>query len=130
MAEAVEIDGGHVSLDDVADETNRERYDAAQATDRDVIVYRISGAFFFGATARVLTALERLGAMPQTLILDFQDVPLIDTTAAHSLVAFVNKLKRSGTDVIFKGARPPVRRVLSRAGLKPPLVRYAAAMTS
>jgi len=82
----------------------------------------------------VLTVLERVDATPHTLVLDFEDVPvldfedvpLIDSTAAHSLVAFVNKIKRSGTAVIFAGARPAVRRILSRAGLKPPLVRYAA----
>jgi len=126
MAEAVEVDGGRASLEDVADETDRDRYDAAQATNRDVIVYRISGAFFFGATARVLTVLERLGATPRTFVLDFEDVPLIDSTAAHSLVTFVNKLNRSGTEVVFAGTRPPVRRTLNRAGLKPPLVRFAA----
>jgi SulP family sulfate permease len=125
MAEAVEIDGGR-SLEDIADGAERERYDPALATNRDVIIYRISGAFFFGATARVLTVLERLGATPRLLVLDFEDVPLIDSTAAHSLVAFVNKIKRSGTKVIFAAARPPVRRTLIRAGLKPPLVSYAA----
>jgi SulP family sulfate permease len=126
MAEAVEVDGGRTSLDDVADETDRDRYDATQATSRDVIVYRISGAFFFGATARVLTVLERLGATPRTFVLDFADVPLIDSTAAHSLMAFVNKLRRSGTTVVFAAVRQPVRRILVQAGLKPPLVRYAA----
>jgi SulP family sulfate permease len=126
MAEAVEVDGGRTSLDDVADETDRDHYDATQATSRDVIVYRISGAFFFGATARVLTVLERLGATPRTFVLDFADVPLIDSTAAHSLMAFVNKLRRSGTTVVFAAVRQPVRRILVRAGLKPPLIRYAA----
>ena len=90
-----------VALPHVADDAgSRLPYDANQATNRDVMVYRISGAFFFGATARVLTVLERLGAAPRLLVLDFADVPLIDTTA--------------------------VRRTLNRAGLKPPLVRYSA----
>jgi SulP family sulfate permease len=129
MAEAVEIDGGR-SLEDIADGADRQRYDPALATNRDVIFYRISGAFFFGATARVLTVLERLGATPRLLVLDFEDVSLIDSTAAHSLVAFVNKIKRSGTKVIFAAARPPVRRTLIRAGLKPPLVSYAAASSA
>jgi SulP family sulfate permease len=52
MAEAVEVDGGQSALDDMADTAApRPRYDAEQATNRDVMVYRISGAFFFGATA-------------------------------------------------------------------------------
>jgi sulfate permease, SulP family len=125
MAEAVEIDGA--SLDDVADDAlPRERYDPGRATDRDVMVFRISGAFFFGATARVLTVLERVGVPPRVLVLDFTDVPLIDTTAARSLVAFVKKIERAGTEIYFAAARPKVRHTLTQAGLKPPLVRYAA----
>ncbi len=128
MAEAVEIDGTGASLDDVADE-GEARYDAGQASNRDVMVFRISGAFFFGATARVLTVLERVGTPPRLLVLDFRDVPLIDSTAARSLVAFVHKLKRSGTSVTFAAARTNVRRSLSHAGLKPPLVHYSANST-
>lgn len=126
MAESVEVADGRSSLADVADNVDsRTRYNAGQATNRDVMVYQISGAFFFGATARVLGVLERVGA-PRLLVLDFKDVPLIDTTAARSLVAFVNKLERLGTSVVFAAARPTVRRTLNRAGLKPPLVRYYA----
>ena len=123
MAESVEVQ------DDIAD-TTHEHYDAKDATDRDVMVYHISGAFFFGATARVLTALERVGAPPRLFVLDFTDVPLIDTTAAHSLVAFVNKLKRAGTEVCFAAARQKVRHELTLSGLKPPLVRYAASVAA
>ena len=67
-----------------------------QATNRDVMVYHISGAFFFGATARVLGVLERVEAPPRLLVLDFKDVPLIDTTAVG----------RSGTGVVFAAALP------------------------
>jgi SulP family sulfate permease len=127
MAEAVEVDGIQSTIEDVADSAiDRTRYDPDRATDRDVMVYRISGAFFFGATARVLTVLERVGATPRLLVLDFAAVPMIDSTAARSLVAFVKKLKRSGTSVTFAAARPNVRHTLVRAGLKPPLIRYAA----
>ncbi len=129
MAEAVEVDGERASLDDIADSTDEQRYDAGQVSNRDFMVYRISGAFFFGATARVLTVLERVGTPPRLLVLDFRDVPLIDSTAARSLVAFVHKLKRSGTEVNFAAARPNVRRTLSHAGLKPPLVHYSANST-
>ena len=126
MGEAVEIEAGGEHVDDVADAADpKKRYDADAATSRDVLVYHISGAFFFGATARVLTVLERVGA-PRVLVLDFADVPLIDTTAARSLVTFVKKIKRSGSTVYFSAARPNVRRLLNRAGLKPPLVAFAA----
>ena len=129
MAESVDIKAG--GLEDVADTmVDRTKYDADAASERDVMVYRISGAFFFGATAHVLTALERIGSTPKLLILDFTDVPLIDTTAARSLHAFVKKLARSGANVYFAAARPNVRHELVAAGLKPPLMRYAASVES
>jgi len=78
-----------------------------QATNRDVMVYHISGAFFFGATARVLGVLERVEAPPRLLVLDFKDVPLIDTTAARSLVTFVNKVGRSRRFCRGPANRPP-----------------------
>ena len=81
-----------------------------------------------GATARVLTALERTGNPPRVLVLDFSDVPMIDTTAAHSLEGFARKLSRGGTHVYFAAARSNIRHTLMQAGLKPPLARYAASV--
>ena len=126
MAESVDIQAG--GIEDVADSADPTKYDAEAASDRDVVVYRISGAFFFGATAHVLTALERIGRPPRLLILDFTDVPLIDTTAARSLHAFVKKLTKGGTEVCFAAVRQNVRHQLAAAGLKPPLMRYAASV--
>lgn len=123
MAESVEVE------DDVADAPGLH-YDAKDATNRDIMVYHINGAFFFGATARVLTALERVGAPPRLFVLDFTDVPMIDTTAAHSLVAFVKKLNRAGTEVCFAATRKNVHHELTLSGLKPPLVRYAASVVA
>lgn len=40
-------------------------------------------------------------------VLDFKDVPLIDSSAAHSLMAFVNKLKRSVRSGTAAGATDP-----------------------
>ena len=128
MAESVDIQAG--GIEDVADSRDSTKYDAEAASDRDVIVYRISGAFFFGATAHVLTALERIGQPPRLLILDFTDVPLIDTTASRSLHAFVKKLTKSGTEVCFAAVRQNVRHQLATAGLKPPLMRYAASVSA
>jgi SulP family sulfate permease len=120
MAEAVEVEGGpHLVNDDQADDLS-ERYDSAQAQSSDIMVYRISGAFFFGATARVNAVLDRIGAYPRVLVLDFRDVPLIDSSAIYSLKAFAAKLVRAGTTLRFAGTRPSVRASLVAAGLWPP----------
>ncbi len=118
MAEAVEVASGiELIADDKADINGaRTAYDAEQATDPDVMVYRISGALFFGATTAVSTVLDRVGAPPKSFVLDFSNVPLIDITAANALRGFVQKLERSGTRIYFAGARPAVRRTLEATG--------------
>ena len=130
MAEAVEVQGGpHLMLEDMADVTGQPGgFDAAQAVKQDVMVYRISGAFFFGATAQVSMVLERLAVHPKIFVLDFSDVPLIDSTATHSLARFTARLRRSGTTVYFAAARPAVRRELARAGLDNAAVHYVTAV--
>jgi SulP family sulfate permease len=128
MAETIEVES-HAPLiaEDQADDygDGGRAYDAAQASDPDIVVYRISGAFFFGATAAVSGALERSGRQPRVLVLDFSEVPIVDSTAANALAKFAERLARAGTLVFLTGASISVRRSLLKAGLRKPLVRYA-----
>jgi SulP family sulfate permease len=127
MAEAVEIEGGGQMISqDEADTTGSQRavYDP-RVFNGDAMVYRISGAFFFGATAAVSAVLDRIGQHPKVFVLDFTEVPLVDSTAAKALKGFAHKLQRGGTQVYFAGARKSVRRTLLTAGLRRPLARYA-----
>lgn len=127
MAEAVEVEGGGQMIsEDKADTSgaDREPYDP-HALNGDAVVYRISGAFFFGATTAVSAVLDRIGERPKIFVLDFTEVPLVDSTAARALAGFVRKLHHAGTKVFFAGARKSVRRTLLVAGLQKPLVQYA-----
>ena len=126
MAEAVEVEMGQRMLPaDEADPTGAARtlYDP-NAMDSDILVYRITGAFFFGATAAVSGVLDRIGRAPKAFVLDFSEVPLIDSTAAKALESFVERLHHSGTRVYFAGASRTVRRSLLVTGLRKPVVRY------
>jgi sulfate permease, SulP family len=127
MAESVQVEGqGQLIAEDRADDyQGRTTYDPAAASDRDLIVYRISGAFFFGAVGTVSAVLERIGQLPRVLILDFSEVPMVDSTAAQTLRRFAEKLTKIGTAVFLTGSSPGVRRSLLQVGLKKPLVRYA-----
>lgn len=128
MAEAVEVETGRSLLaGDTADEVglNRTNYDPLVLGD-EALVYRIHGAFFFGATATVSATLDRIGRHPKIFVLDFSDVPLVDTTAASTLHRFTEKLHHSGTQIFFAGASKSVRRTLLMAGMRKPLVRYTA----
>ena len=124
MAETVEVEGGSLATEDVADNGD-DRALSGGGMSGNVFVFRISGAFFFGATARVSTILDRVGERPGVFILDFSAVPLIDSTGAKALHGFVHKLQRSGAKIYFSGARPAVQRALLAAGLREPAVIYS-----
>ena len=59
-------------------------------------------------------------------VLDFTEVPLVDSTAAKTLEGFAQRLHRSGTKIYFAGTRKSVRRTLLVAGLRKPLIYYSS----
>ncbi len=122
--------GAPVQRDDVADSSNGDRaaYDPLSASDPDVVVYRISGAFFFGAAASVAAVLDRISERPRVLVLDFAAVPFLDSTAANVIEGTVRKVARGGGRIVIAGASPPVRRMLFTHGVRPPHVRYKASV--
>jgi SulP family sulfate permease len=126
MAQAVEVENARPMVEeDKADNANgRTPYDVGLATDPDIVVYRISGAFFFGAAASVGAALDRIGEHPKAYVVDFSAVPLLDSTGAETIEGFVRKAHRHGAAVYIAGAAKPVRRVLLIHGVKPPRVRF------
>ncbi len=128
MAETVEVETGQqVLASDLADtrDENRTVYDPRLANG-DVVVYRISGALFFGASTAVSSVLDRIGQRPKVFVIDFSSVPLVDSTAAKALEVFAHKLRSAGVCLYFSGVGKSVRRNLLVAGLRKPFVRYAA----
>ena len=128
MAQAIEVDNPMLIAEedraDTSSDDGRAAYDSTVATDRDIVVYRISGAFFFGATASVSAALDRIGQQAKAYVIDFAAVPVMDSTAAAMIEGFVHRMHRQGASVFLSGARPAIRHVLLTHGLKPPRVRY------
>lgn len=121
MAQAVDVQVGNDRAD--ADD-DRRPYDPDAATDPDVAVCRISGAFFFGAAASVGAVLDRVAEHPRAYVLDVSGVPVLDSTAATTIEGFVRKVERRGAAVYVAGARRPVRRMLLTHGVRPPRVRF------
>ena len=110
--------------EDAPDQAGRPAYDAAAATDPDVAVYRITGAFFFGAAGTVGAVLDRIADRHRAFIIDFSAVPFIDSTAANTIAGAARKAARSGVITIASGATSATQRLLERQGAKPPLVRF------
>ncbi len=122
---AVETDQSLVQ-EDVADRGSA--YDSSEATDADTVVYRISGAFFFGAASAVATVLDRIADQRKNFILDCSAVPFFDSTAANVIESAAHKARHAGVRFVIAGASPQIRRTLINHGVKRPLVTYAASI--
>jgi SulP family sulfate permease len=105
--------------EDQADTVDGKRgpYNTSLATDPDVVVYRITGAFFFGAAGAVSALLDSVADRHKAFVLDFSAVPFIDTTAANSITGVVRKARRHNVAVVVSGAAPDIRRALETRGI-------------
>jgi SulP family sulfate permease len=127
MAEmtGIEADAPLVTADK-ADHGNGDRtpYDSGLAADPDVVVYRISGAFFFGAASTVGTVLDSIADTHKAFVVDFAAVPFLDSTAANAMSRIATKAQRQGIRLFITGASPPVRRALLTHGVRPPRAKF------
>jgi SulP family sulfate permease len=102
----------------------RVPYDPSVATDPDVAVYRITGAFFFGAAATIGSVLDRIADQHRALVLDFSAVPFIDSTAANSIESLMRKAHRHNGLLLISAASPAVRKTLAAHGVRPPGIPF------
>jgi SulP family sulfate permease len=127
MAEMTGIEDGTplVSADRADnDDGDRAPYDSKLAADPDVLIYRITGAFFFGAASTVGTVLDGIADRRKAFVVDFAAVPFLDSTAANAMSRVAARAKRQGVKLFITGASPAVRRALLTHGVTPPRARY------
>ena len=87
------------------------------AADPDVLVYRITGAFFFGAASAIGTVLDSIADRRKAFVVDFAAVPFLDSTAANAMSRVAAKAQRQGIRLFITGASPAVRRALLTHGV-------------
>jgi len=109
---------------------DRQAYDAADATDPDTVVYRISGAFFFGSASTVASVLDRIADQRRNFVLDCSGVAFLDSSAANVIEGAAHKAERAGLRFFIAGASPQVRRMLFTHGVRPPHARYKSTVAS
>ncbi len=68
----------------------------ALPSDPDFVVYRLSGAFFFGAAAAFGATLDRIADRQKPFVLDFAAVPFLDSTAANMVEQLARKAGKKG----------------------------------
>jgi len=133
MSHSVAVEGVGVlpQEDRAADERESERAaEVVASAGRDTVVYRITGAFFFGAAATVAAALDRIAERPRNFVLDFSQVPVIDSTAAVTIDGFVRKQQARHVRVFVAGASRHVRQELLSHGVAEPRVHFRSDVAS
>jgi len=84
---------------------------------KEVMVYRIFGAFFFGAADKLETALKRVGQEPEVLILHMRKVMAMDATGLNALENLHHKLRARGRHLILSGPHTQPLIMMERAGM-------------
>ena len=90
---------------------------AGRKIPQGVLVYRVFGAFFFGAADKLESALRDAGQLPEVLILRMRDVLALDATGLDALEDLYEKLRIKKKSLILCGPHSQPLFALTRAGL-------------
>ncbi len=101
--ESTETEGSHHSL-------------IGKTIPEGVLVYRLFGAFFFGAADKLETALQRAGQEPEVLILRMRKVVAMDATGLNALEDLFDKLQAHGKHLVLSAAHTQPLLMMQRAG--------------
>jgi len=91
--ETTETDGAHHSL-------------VGKEIPEGVMLYRMFGAFFFGAADKLESALQRLKEEPEILILRMRTVVAMDATGLNALEDLYDRIHRKGKHLILSAHTP------------------------
>ncbi len=101
--ERTETEGSHHSL-------------VGKEIPKGVMIYRIMGAFFFGAADKLESALKRLKAEPEVLILRMRKVIAMDATGLNALEDLFERLQRKGKYLVLSAPHTHPLLVMEKAG--------------
>ena len=124
----VETDTPFVARDEADTATVEDEHVEELSSNPDMVVYRITGSLFFGATASIGSVLDQIHEGHKTLIVDFSSVPFLDSTGANMIEGLADKANKRGVALWLTGASRDIRRVFLTHKLKKPRVRYASSV--
>ncbi|MFT7059553.1 MAG: SulP family sulfate permease [Pseudorhodobacter sp.] len=101
-----------------------EPNDHAEAQFPDIIVCHLHGPYFFGAAARLGSVLDQIADHPQGFVVDFSDVPFIDSSGVRSFAILARKTQKKGGQLYLTAVKPEIRKLLESHGLREPQLRY------
>ena len=80
------------------------------------MVFRVFGALFFGAADKLEASLQRMGELPEVLILRMRDVLTLAATGLDALEDLLEKLRKQHKDLILCGPHSQPLFALARGG--------------
>ena len=83
----------------------------------DVVVYTISGPFFFGAAERIESIISSINVEFTTVLLRFGHVPFVDATGIDTFRNIIKRMERHGKRVILCNLQPYVYEKFEKAGI-------------
>ena len=114
MAEVADVRPIVESMEDAPDE---EAVEELRRLPEGVLVYEVSGPFFFGAAEAFKETLGHVSDRPPLLVLRMRHVSVIDATGLAALMDVVHRFRRDGTIVVLSGVQPGIARVLRSSGV-------------
>lgn len=93
-------------------------------SDADTIVYRLDGAFFFGAVATATAVLDRIGDQHRNLVLDCAGILFIDSSGINALSGVIKSAAGQGTQVYIVSSRPDIRAMLLHHDISTTTARF------
>jgi SulP family sulfate permease len=121
MRRMAEVTNIRVLTDELTDDSDDFEQDPNAVRRRrvpqEVLVYEITGPFFFGAAEMFKDRVNRIVGTPKVLILRLRHVPAIDSTGLHALREVIHRSKREGTLVLLSDVHAQPIVALERSGL-------------
>jgi SulP family sulfate permease len=83
---------------------------------KGVMIYRMMGAFFFGAVDKLESVLKRVNEEPEVLILRMRKVVAMDATGLNALEDLYDKLRRRNKHLVLSAPHTNPLMVMEKAG--------------
>ncbi|MBU1229020.1 MAG: STAS domain-containing protein [Proteobacteria bacterium] len=83
----------------------------------DVMVYTISGPFFFGAAERIESVLSSINVPVTTIVLRFGNVPFVDATGVNAFRNIIKRMHTHGKRVVLCNLQPYVFEKFDKGGV-------------
>lgn len=111
-------DNTHVSpVDETSEDEGAEHSIRGKVVPHGVLMFRVFGAFLFGATEKLEEFMRSLDKPPVVVILRFRKIIAMDATGAHAMGRLRDHLARHKKSLVLCSVQPQPLKVLERFGL-------------